>query len=61
MIGDNIRALREEKKISQAELAERVGVSQVQISRIELNKSKTKISTMMKIAEALDVEIKDLL
>lgn len=35
MTGDEARALREAKKLSQAELAERFGVNQATISRLE--------------------------
>lgn len=52
--GTKIRILREKKKISQEELAHKVGVSQVTIGNWEQNKS-IKHEFIRKLAIALDV------
>ncbi|HEQ2384321.1 TPA: helix-turn-helix transcriptional regulator [Streptococcus pyogenes] len=53
-----IQRLREEKKMSQEELANKSGVSRTTISLIETDKSTTvKLSTLQKLAVALDVPI----
>jgi DNA-binding XRE family transcriptional regulator len=50
-------ALRNKHKISQAELAERIGTKQTAISRLERGDQNTTIGTWQKIAEALDAEL----
>lgn len=57
----NVRALRQEAGLSQAELADRVGVSQTWISRLELGQGNPTLSTLNRLAEAFDVRIADLL
>jgi XRE family transcriptional regulator, regulator of sulfur utilization len=57
----NVRALRQEAGLSQAELANRVGVSQTWISRLELGQGNPTLSTLNRLAEAFDVRIADLL
>ncbi|HEL1104851.1 TPA: phage antirepressor KilAC domain-containing protein [Streptococcus equi subsp. zooepidemicus] len=53
-----IQRLREEKKMSQEELANKSGVSRTTISLIETDKSTTvKLSTLQKLAVALEVPI----
>lgn len=55
--GKNIRAIREEKKISQEELAFKSGVSVYYISRIERGKANVGLETLYKIVKALGLEI----
>ncbi len=52
--GDAIRERRNELGISQAELAELSGVGQSDISRIETRRSDAKLSTIVKLTNALD-------
>ncbi|GAB5416056.1 MAG: hypothetical protein Crog2KO_01560 [Crocinitomicaceae bacterium] len=51
----NIRRIRLEKDLTQEELAEGAGISQVQIARIEAGRINTSISTVVAIAKALGV------
>ncbi|MCH2231325.1 MAG: helix-turn-helix transcriptional regulator [Crocinitomicaceae bacterium] len=53
--GQNVRRLRLEKELTQEELADGAGISQVQIARIESGKISTSISTVVAIAKALGV------
>ncbi|MDY5635230.1 MAG: helix-turn-helix transcriptional regulator [Streptococcus orisratti] len=54
----NIQKIRENKKMSQEELANKSGVSRTTISLIETEKSTTvKLSTLQKIASVLDVPV----
>lgn len=53
--GKNVRRLRLEREMTQEELAEGAGISQVQITRIESGKINTSISTVVAIASALGV------
>ena len=56
-VGDRIRQLREQKKLSQKEVALIVCIDRSQYSRIGTNKVEPTISTMAKIAEAFDVKL----
>ena len=52
-IGFKIRSAREKKEMTQAELAERVGVDKAYISRVERGITIPSITTFSKIAAAL--------
>lgn len=54
-IGSRLRRLRQEKSITQAQLAKLIGVRQSHISKIENNRSSVSIETLEKIANALGV------
>ena len=60
-LGIHIRQLREQKNISQQDLANDCGISKSQIARIEVAKINTTVRTLVKIANALDIKPKDLL
>ena len=49
------------KKMSQNELARRIGTKNNQVRRIELGLSDCRINTLRKVAEALEVELGELL
>ena len=55
-IAVNLRALRRRSAYSQAELAERAGVRQVTVARIELGQTQPRPRTIRKLAKALGVE-----
>ena len=60
-MGYKIRELREEKRMTQEELAEKSNVSRMTITAIETNKATdVKISTLLKLATALDTTVQDL-
>lgn len=54
-LAENLRSAREEKGLSQAELARRVGVRQTLISQIEIGHVRT-TKFIYKIAEELDTQ-----
>lgn len=56
-VGDCIRETREAKGISQKTLRIRTGVSQKSISRIENGLDSPRMSTLLKIAHALDMRV----
>jgi transcriptional regulator with XRE-family HTH domain len=60
-LGVHIRQLRESKNLSQQDLADDCGIPKVQIGRIERAKINTTIRTLIKIANALEIEPKELL
>lgn len=55
--GKNLRKIRLSKKVSMQTLAYTINVEYSQISRIELGKICTTISTIYEIAEALEVPL----
>ncbi|MBP1853597.1 helix-turn-helix domain-containing protein [Rhizobium halophytocola] len=56
-IADRLREAREAKQLSQRELSRLAGVPQAQISRIESNSVDLRVSSLVAIASALDLEI----
>ena len=58
---NQIRKIREKKKISQMELARAAGVSQPYMSDLENNRRGARPETYRKIAEFLGVEVSDLM
>lgn len=54
-LGEKIRTLRERKNISQKELGEAIGVSDVMISMYEQDKKRPSLPTIIKMAEYFDV------
>jgi transcriptional regulator with XRE-family HTH domain len=55
MIGDRLRALREEKKLSQSVIEERTGLLRCYISRVENGHTVPAVETLEKFARALEV------
>ena len=60
-LGKNLKRIRESKKISQAELGLMIDSYQSTIIRIEKARMNSSISLLVKIAEALNVELSELL
>lgn len=56
-IGKRIAELRKERGLSQVQLAERCGMHQGHIARVELGKYSVGIDTLVNIAEALGCKI----
>lgn len=61
MIAENIRHFREEKGISQAELAEGLNVTRQAVSNWECSKTEPDIETLHKISDILDITIEELI
>lgn len=59
--GAAIKQLREERKITQAELAERIGVSSKTVSKWETGKGLPDISLLQPLAQALGVSVIELM
>ncbi len=55
IIGDRLRALREEKNLSQGDIEKRTGLVRPYISRIENNHTVPAIETLEKMARALEI------
>jgi transcriptional regulator with XRE-family HTH domain len=56
-IGGRVRTIRETKGITTTELAQMVGMSQAQISRLENGKQGYRSATLSKIADALHTKV----
>jgi transcriptional regulator with XRE-family HTH domain len=54
-IGNRLKELRIRRALTQYELADRAGISTNALNRIELNKAEPHMSTLRKLAKALDV------
>ena len=59
-IGENIKRLRSEKGLTQKALADLLGTSQQNLAQYEKDKRKPKFDTIRKLAEALQVDYKDI-
>ena len=60
-VGATIRKLRDEKGITQMELARATGMMRANVSRIEAAKHRPTLETMERIAKALKVPVADLI
>jgi transcriptional regulator with XRE-family HTH domain len=56
IIGDRLRALREEKKFSQGDIEKRTGLLRCYISRVENGHTVPAIETLEKMARALEAQ-----
>jgi transcriptional regulator with XRE-family HTH domain len=61
IIGDRLRELREEKKLSQGDIEKRTGLLRSYISRVENGHTAPAIETLEKIARALELPLYQLL
>ena len=57
LIGDHLRALREEKKLSQGDIEKRTGLLRSYISRVENSHTIPALETLEKFAHALEVPL----
>ncbi len=57
IIGDRLRTLREEKKLSQGDIEKRTGLLRCYISRVENGHTVPAIETLEKMARALEVPL----
>jgi transcriptional regulator with XRE-family HTH domain len=55
VIGDRLRALREEKKLSQGDIEKRTGLLRCYVSRVENGHTVPAVETLEKFARALEV------
>ena len=60
LLGKRIRQLRDRKNLTQEKLAEKCGLSLDYIGKIEVSINRPGLKTLLKIANALDINIKEL-
>jgi transcriptional regulator with XRE-family HTH domain len=56
-LGERLRFIREQRKLSQKVLAQSAGVSQATIAQVETGRKDPSVRTLRKIAEALDIDL----
>ena len=59
-IGERLRRLREERALRQEDLAELAGVGRNTVNRIEKNHTEPHMTTIRKLADALEVDPREL-
>ncbi|UZD22287.1 helix-turn-helix transcriptional regulator [Algoriphagus halophytocola] len=57
--GQKVKLLRKAKELSQEDLADKSGLNRPYISAIEQGKRNVSLEVIEKLAEALDIEIKE--
>jgi len=60
LLGETVRAERHKAEFSQEKLAEKAGLSTVFISRIERGRESPSVDSLVKIAKALGIQVRDL-
>lgn len=60
IVGSNVRRLRKAAGVSQAELANRMGVDRAYVSGLELGQRNPTVITLWHLAQALNVRLSDL-
>jgi len=61
LFGKHLRSLRQEKGYSGVEFANILGVDKQFLSRLELGQSDPRLSTLIRLADALDMHLSELL
>ncbi len=59
LVGRKIRQLRRQRKLTQVELAEKIGIHQSDLSRMEQGEYKVGLDTLLKILATFDLSIGD--
>lgn len=57
LLGEAIKQARKERKLTQEQLGEMVGVKKAQISKIENSTTNARFATILKVFKALDAKI----
>jgi transcriptional regulator with XRE-family HTH domain len=60
LVGQNVRKLRLDRDMSQEAVAELMGVDRAYVSALELGHRNPTIITLWQVAEALDVDLREL-
>ncbi len=58
ILGDMIKAARKKQKLTQEQLGEIIGVQKAQISKIENNTKDVRLSTILKVFNALKAKVR---
>jgi transcriptional regulator with XRE-family HTH domain len=55
LFGRNLRSARERSRLSQAALGRQAGISASEVSRLEAGEREPRLSTILRLSEALDI------
>jgi DNA-binding XRE family transcriptional regulator len=58
LLGNMIRSVRKERRLTQTQLGERIGVQKSQISKLERNARNVTVETILKVFNALQARLK---
>jgi DNA-binding XRE family transcriptional regulator len=58
LLGNMIRSVRKERRLTQTQLGERIGVQKSQISKLERNAKNVTVETILKVFNALQARLK---
>ncbi len=59
LVGNKIRELRRQRKLTQTELAEKIGVHQSDLSRMEKGEYKVGLDTLLRVLQTFNLSIAD--
>lgn len=59
--GENLKRIRKEMKLTQQEMANRIGISQSYFADIEHNRKNISLAVVLRIAQGLDVSVNKLI
>lgn len=58
---ENLKRIRKEMKLTQAEMAKEIGISQSYIADIERNRKNISLAVVLRIAEGLNISVNELI
>ena len=59
--GQNLKAIRKRMKLTQTEMAERIGISQSYLADIEHNRKNISLAVVLRIAKGLNISVNKLI
>ncbi|MDK9870086.1 helix-turn-helix domain-containing protein [Staphylococcus equorum] len=59
--GENLKTIRKEMKLTQQEMANRIGISQSYFADIEHNRKNISLAVVLRISQGLDVSVNKLI
>ena len=59
--GQNLKAIRKRMKLTQTEMAERIGISQSYLADIEHNRKNISLAVVLRIAKGLNIPVNKLI
>ena len=59
--GENLKRIRKEMKLTQAEMAKEIGISQSYIADIERDRKNISLAVVLRIAEGLNISVNELI
>ena len=59
--GQNLKAIRNRMKLTQTEMAERIGISQSYLADIEHNRKNISLAVVLRIAKGLNISVNKLI